>query len=232
MPRLFQGSPMNSHKKVYKSFTMQITILGAAGRIGQEVVRQALKAGYQVKVLVRNPDKMGELKDKVDIVKGNLLDPLSVEEAMNGSKAVINLSGAAKEPDQVLKFQEIGKILVQKLKELRISRLINISAAVAILPGEKLEFKRRVLRFITYLFYKEMKEVQDTVMEIILKEKDIDWTLIRPAFITDKNGSKNVLINDKRLPGLTVTLQDLGKFTVDQVSSSEWIRKAPMITSV
>jgi len=211
---------------------MQITILGAAGRIGKEVVRQALKAGYTVKVLVRNPDKLGDLNEKVEIIQGNLLDPLSVGKAMNGSKVVINLSGAAKEPDQVTKFQGIGKILVEKLKEQGISRLINISAAVAILPGESLEFRRKVLRLITYTFYREMKQVQDTVMEIILKEKDINWTLIRPAFITDKTGTGNIVTNDKKLPGLSVTLQDLGKFIVDQVGSTEWIRKAPMIASV
>src|SRR3977135_4427925 len=102
---------------------MQITILGAAGRIGKEVVKEALKAGYQVKVLVRNPDKLGELKERVEIVEGNLLDPLSVEKAMDGSRVVINLSGAAKEPDQVIKFQKIGKILVEKLKEQGITRL-------------------------------------------------------------------------------------------------------------
>jgi hypothetical protein len=56
--------------------------------------------------------------------------------------------------------------------------------------------------------------------------------LIRPAFISDKTGSGDIVINDKKLPGLTVTLQDLGKFIVDQVGSSEWIRKAPMIASV
>jgi putative NADH-flavin reductase len=210
---------------------MQITILGAAGRIGKEVVKEALKAGYQVKVLVRNPDKLGELKEKVEIVEGNLLDPLSVEKAMDGSRVVINLSGAAKEPDQVIKFQKIGKILVEKLKEQGITRLINISAAVAILPNERLEFKRRVLRLITYLFYKEMKQVQDTVMAIILNEKDIDWTLIRPAFITDKKSTGKVLTSDRKLPGLSVTLQDLGEFIVEHVRSTQWIKKAPMLAS-
>jgi putative NADH-flavin reductase len=210
---------------------MQITIFGAAGRIGKEVVKEALKAGYHVKVLVRNPDKLGELKEKVQIVEGNLLDPLSVERAMNGSRVVINVSGAAKEPDQVIKFQKIGKILVEKLKELGITRLINISAAVAILPKERLEFRRRVLRLITYIFYKEMKQVQDTVMAIILNEKDIDWTLIRPAFITDKKSTGEVLINDRKLPGLSVTLQDLAEFIVEQVRSTQWIKKAPMLAS-
>jgi uncharacterized protein len=211
---------------------MQITILGAAGRIGKAVVRESLKAGYQVKVLVRNPEKMSDLKEKVIIVKGNLLDPLLVGEAMQGSSAVVNMSGAAKEPDQVLRFQKIGKIVIEQLKESGITRLINISAAVAIQPGEKLEFRRRILRIITYLFYKEMKQVQDTVMAIILDEKDLDWTLIRPAFITNKISKGEISVNDHKLPGLSVSLEDLARFIVEQISSTQWIRKAPMIASM
>lgn len=211
---------------------MQITILGAAGRIGQAVVSEALKAGYQVKVLVRNPNKLEGLQERLQVVQGNLLDPFAVKSAMEGSRVVINLSGAAKEPDQLLKFQQIGKILVCQLKEAGITQLINISAAVAIMPNEKLELKRRALRVITYLFYKEMKQVQDTIMDIILNEKEIDWTLIRPAFITDKKSSGKVLIDDKKLPGLSVTLQDLAVFIVEQISSTQWIKKAPMIVSL
>ena len=47
---------------------MQITIIGAAGRIGQEVVRDALQKGYNIKVLVRNPEWLGGLKSYVEII--------------------------------------------------------------------------------------------------------------------------------------------------------------------
>lgn len=210
---------------------MQITVLGAAGRIGQEVVRSALIKDYKIRVLVRNPDKLGKLKDQVEVIQGNLLNATLVEEAMMGSEAVINLSGAAKEPDQILKFERIGHILIEKLKAQRIKRLINISADVAILPMEKLELRRRVLRMITYLFYKDMKHVQDTVMKIIIAENEIDWTLIRPAFITDKPRTGNIILNDRKLPGMSVTLPDLGQFIVNQVESRDWIHKGPMIAS-
>jgi uncharacterized protein YbjT (DUF2867 family) len=61
---------------------MQITILGSTGPIGKAVVHEALKLNYQVKVLVRNPDKLGELKEKIEIVKGNLLDASSVRKSI------------------------------------------------------------------------------------------------------------------------------------------------------
>src|ERR1700694_739519 len=81
-----------------KKFIMQITILGSTGQVGKVVINEALKLGYQVKVLARDPEKLGELKEKVEIVKGDLLDELSVGKALEGSKAVINVSGAVKEP--------------------------------------------------------------------------------------------------------------------------------------
>ena len=133
---------------------MQITILGSTGQVGKAVIKEALKLGYQVKVLARDPEKLGELKEKVKIVKGDLLDELSVERAFEGSEAIINVSGAVKEPDQLQKFQKIAKILIDKMKQQGITRLINISLAVISLPQEKLDFKRKALRVLVNLFFK------------------------------------------------------------------------------
>ena len=210
---------------------IQITILGSTGQVGKAVVNAALKLGYRVKVLVRDPEKLGKLKEKVAVVKGNLLDKLSVEKAFEGSKAVINVSGAVKEPEQLQKFQKIGKILVDKMKQQGITRLINISLAVISLPREKLDFKRKILRILVNLFFKQKKLIQEAVMKIILNEKDIAWTFVRPAFFSNKTGTGKVLADDKKMQGTTIMLEDLGMFMVEQVTSDEWLRKAPLVAS-
>jgi putative NADH-flavin reductase len=210
---------------------MQITILGSTGQVGKAVVNAALRLGYEVKVLVRDPAKLGELKEKVAIVKGDLLDELSVEKAFEGSKAVINVSGAVKEPDQLQKFKKIGKILVDKMKQQGITRLINISLAVIPLPFEKLDFKRKFLSVLVNLFFRQKKLIQEAVMTIILNEKDIAWTFVRPAFFSNNTGTGKVLADDKKMPGTTITLEDLGMFMAEQVTSAEWIRKAPLVAS-
>jgi putative NADH-flavin reductase len=210
---------------------MQITILGSTGQVGKAVLNAALKLGHTVKVLVREPEKLGKLKEKVAIVKGDLLDELSVEKAFEGSKAVINVSGAVKEPDQLQKFRQIGKILVDKMKQQGITRLINISLAVISLPLEKLDFKRKLLRVPVSLFFKQKKLIQEVVMEIILNEKDIAWTFVCPAFFSNGAGTGKVLADDKKMPGTTITLEDLGMFMAEQVISAEWIRKAPLVAS-
>ena len=210
---------------------MQITILGASGQVGKATLREALSKGYQVKVLVRTPDKLGDLKDKVIIIKGDLLDSLSVEQALQGSVAVINAAGGVKEPEQYNKFRLIGNILTEKMKKLGIKRLINISGAVISLPTEKLDIKRRIMKVFVSLIFRQMKQAQEAILPIILSDNDISWTFVRAAMISKKQGTGKILASDKQMPGTTIMLEDLGKFMVEQITSTEWIKKAPMVAS-
>ena len=210
---------------------MQITILGASGQVGKATLREALSKGYQVKVLVRTPDKLGDLKDKVTIIKGDLLDSLSVEQALQGSVAVINAAGGVKEPEQYNKFRLIGNILTEKMKKLGIKRLINISGAVISLPTEKLDIKRRIMKVFVSLIFRQMKQAQEAILPIILSDNDISWTFVRAAMISKKQGTGKILASDKQMPGTTIMLEDLGKFMVEQITSTEWVKKAPMVAS-
>ncbi|QHV95670.1 NAD(P)-dependent oxidoreductase [Spirosoma endbachense] len=210
---------------------MQITILGSTGQVGKVVMAQALKSGYQIKVLVRDPEKLGYLKEKVHVVAGNLLDEASVEKSLTGSVAVINVSGAVKEPDQLKKFKKIGDVLVSKMKQQGIKRLINISLAVIQLPQEKLDFKRKAIRVLVNLFFKEKKLVNEAIMAAVLEEKDLEWTFVRPAFFSTKPGSGVVLADDTKMQGTTIMLEDLAMFLVQQITSTEWMKKAPLVSS-
>ena len=210
---------------------MQITILGASGQVGKATLREALSKGYQVKVLVRSPDKLGDLKEKVTIIKGDLLDGMSVEQALQGSVVVINAAGGVKEPDQYKKFQLIGTILTEKMKLLGITRLINISGAVMNLPTEKLDLKRKIMKVFVSLIFRQMKQAQEAILPIIINDSNVSWTFVRAAMISKKPGTGKVLANDKQMPGTTIMLEDLGKFIVEQITSTEWIKKAPLVAS-
>ncbi len=210
---------------------MQITILGSTGQVGKAVLREALNLGYQVTVLVRSPEKLDDLKGKVKIVQGDLLDPFAVEKALEGSKAVINAAGGVKEPDQFKKFQQIGGILVEKMKHHGIKRLVNISGAVMNLPNERLDFKRKLMKVFVRLFFNQMKQAQEGILPMIVNDKEIIWTFVRAAMISGKTGTRKVLADDTKMPGTTIMLDDLGMFMAEQIASAEWINKAPLVAS-
>ncbi len=62
-----------------------ILILGATGYVGSKLIPLLLKAGHNVRVLVRDPAKLpSSFKDKVDIVQGDVLDRSSLPLAFEG----------------------------------------------------------------------------------------------------------------------------------------------------
>jgi uncharacterized protein YbjT (DUF2867 family) len=62
---------------------MKILVTGGTGRIGSGVLRELRKRGADVRVLVRK--KGTSLPDGVEVAVGDLLDPVSVQKAMDGA---------------------------------------------------------------------------------------------------------------------------------------------------
>ncbi len=73
-----------------------ITVFGGSGFLGKYVIRELVKDGWRVRVPVRRPHTAQELKvignvGQVQLVQANLRFAKSVERAVEGSDAVINL---------------------------------------------------------------------------------------------------------------------------------------------
>ncbi len=73
-----------------------ITVFGGSGFLGKYVIRELVKEGWRVRVPVRRPHTAQELKvignvGQVQLVQANLRFAKSVERAVQGSDAVINL---------------------------------------------------------------------------------------------------------------------------------------------
>jgi uncharacterized protein YbjT (DUF2867 family) len=61
---------------------MKVLVVGAAGRVGSEVVKALLQRGAGVRALTRKQPKPGAFPDGVEIAVGDLNDPVSTAEAM------------------------------------------------------------------------------------------------------------------------------------------------------
>ena len=90
---------------------MRILAIGGAGNVGSEVVKELLKRGAHVDVLVRKPD--AKVPQGARAVVGDLLDPVSVEKALDGVDKLYLLNAVT--PDELTQGL-IAYDLARKLK--------------------------------------------------------------------------------------------------------------------
>jgi uncharacterized protein YbjT (DUF2867 family) len=74
-----------------------ILLTGASGVVGSELLPALLADGHEVRVLVRDPRKLGENRVNVQIALGDLSDPFSMRHAMRGVDTVIHLAATIRD---------------------------------------------------------------------------------------------------------------------------------------
>lgn len=212
---------------------MNITILGATGFLGRHLVKQALGRGYQVRVLVRNPTKLGALADQVEVVRGDVFDEKPLEEAVRGADAVLSAVGPPNYGtiDPAL-YKRGMQSIVAVLDRQSVRRYIHTGGAVH--PGGENEAwspGRRLLRLFLNLVARPVLTAKSWEWEV-LKASDLDWTLVRPPRIREGGATKCIAADARRLARTQVNVEDLASFMLDQVTEPTWIRLAPLVASI
>jgi nucleoside-diphosphate-sugar epimerase len=118
-----------------------ILITGGTGFLGSYIIRQLIEKGYQVRAIRRShklpPYVPNEIFDKVEWVDGDVLDVVSLEDAMNGVDTVIHaaaiVSFISSEKKQMYKINVEGTANVVNIAlEKNIRRFVHISSIAAL----------------------------------------------------------------------------------------------------
>lgn len=112
-----------------------ITVFGGSGFLGRHVTRTLAKRGYRVRAAVRRPDLAGHLQPLGDVgqivaVQANLRYRDSIERAVAGADAVINLVGILSESGKqsFAAVQEFGARAVAEACKAQGIPLVHVSA--------------------------------------------------------------------------------------------------------
>jgi NADH dehydrogenase len=98
-----------------------ILVTGATGTVGQALVPKLLERGDEVRVLVRDPRKLGRLRVEVRIALGDLgelADPRVLRQALRGVDSVVHLAAAIRDQPTAT---------VEELNGLATARLLRAS---------------------------------------------------------------------------------------------------------
>ncbi|MFG2500005.1 NAD(P)-dependent oxidoreductase [Streptomyces sp. NPDC048441] len=163
---------------------MKLTVFGATGGIGGEIVRQALAAGHEVTAVVRDPSRLDATGDGLEVFRADLADPEALRAAVAGRDAVLSGLGPRKKADAGI-AAELTRSVVHAMEAEGVRRLVVVSAGPV---GPAPERQPVIDRIAGSLVSKILKPVYDDLraMEAELARSATDWTSVRPPRLQDK----------------------------------------------
>ncbi len=142
---------------------MKILVTGGTGHVGSEVVKQLQKRKADIRLLVKKEDT--PVPAGVEKVVGDLLDPVSIQKAMEGVDKLYLLNAVL--PDELTQ----GLIAYDLAKKLKLSHVVYHSVF-------RVEHFKDVPHFASKL-----------AIEAALREFDVPFTVIRPNYFMQNDAS-------------------------------------------
>src|ERR1700684_2710745 len=142
---------------------MKILVIGGTGNVGSEVVKELQKRDTDLRLLVRKED--APTPGGVEVAIGDLLDPVSVEKAMDGVDKLYLLNSVS--PDELTQ----GLIAYDLAKKLKLRHVVYHSVF-------RVEHFKDVPHFASKL-----------AIENALREFDVPFTIIRPNYFSQNDAT-------------------------------------------
>lgn len=213
---------------------MKIVVFGASGGTGRELVRQAVERGHQVTAFVRNPHKLpADAQNTVRPVVGDALDARAVASAVEGQDAVLSALGPRTLGKDPLLVESMRHILAA-MQQHGVRRLIVLGAS-GVTPGaaRNLSAPVRLLQKVIAATVLKNPFAAQRAMQEQIHQSDTDWTVVQPPRLLNSPGRGKWRVEADALParGLTIARADVASFMLAQLSSPEWVRKSPYLSS-
>jgi uncharacterized protein YbjT (DUF2867 family) len=137
---------------------MTILVTGGTGKVGSEVIKELSKRGAKVRALVRKMGPSAQFPQGVEVVVGDMLDPVSVLKALDGVEKLYLLNGVS--ADELTQ----GLIAYGLAKKLKLKHVVYHSV-----------FKAEQFKDVPHFASK-------VVIEGALRQFEVPYTIIRPNY--------------------------------------------------
>ncbi|HEX8035651.1 MAG TPA: SDR family oxidoreductase [Ktedonobacterales bacterium] len=189
---------------------MKLTVFGATGGTGAHVVRLALEAGYHVTAVARDPARVDIHHDHLRVLRGDVLDFASVDQAVSGQDAVISCLGATGREKPITIYSAGTDNILRAMQASGVKRFLCISANPLVVGNGDALLDRLILKPIVRQIFKE-SYADLRHMEAEVHRSDLDWTIMRPPRLLNRppTGRYRVAF-DRNLPhGRSIARADL-----------------------
>jgi putative NADH-flavin reductase len=202
---------------------MRLTVFGATGGVGGQIVRQALDRGSAVTAVVRDPARLSVTHPALRTVR---MSDLEAAIHLRGSDAVLSGIGPRGRHDGPVASTVTRRIL-SAMRDADVRRLVVVSAApVGSAPSGEGFVNRRVLLPVISAVFKEVY-ADLRVMEADLADSGTDWTVVRPPKLVNKplSGHYRTAVGANVARGSTISRADVAHAMLAALDDPATIRQ-------
>jgi len=182
---------------------VKLTIFGSTGGTGRQLVTQALAAGHHVVAVARRPEAVTTTHERLRVVRGDALDPSSIEKAVTDADAVVSALGIGyrRTATQVYSVGTMNVMAAMRKGNAAGRRLLCVSTIGLVIPADGPVLQRLIFRQVLHRLLRKPYEDMSR-MEHAVRRSGLDWTIVRAARLTNgpHTGRYRVAVN-QGLPG-------------------------------
>ena len=204
---------------------MRVLVIGATGGTGAQLVSQGLGRRWHVTALVRTPGKLTVAHPSLRVVKGDVLDPPSIEPAIRGQDAVLSALGHKRWLGPTRILSEGTRNILRAMESCGVRRLVcETSLGVGTSWGRLgLSYTLFVVPFILPFYYWDKGR-----QEAIIKASTLEWTIVQPGILTNgpaRSTYRHGTGIGNWLWSVRISRADAAAFMLDELTERRYVRQ-------
>lgn len=203
---------------------MIVTVFGATGLVGKQIVKQALIKGYVVRAYGRNVFTAGfREEENLKLVTGAAFDKGQIKDSLKGADAVLSALGGAN--DFTDKTRSLGmKYITEQMEKTGVKRIVAVGG-MGILESDTEE-----VIMDTPDFPKNFIAVSQEHWKAYqyLKESGLDWTMVCPPNILDAESTGLFHVQANTVPAtnnMKINAGDLAMFMLQEITQDKFVKQ-------
>lgn len=204
---------------------MKLVVFGATGATGRELVGLALEQGHAVTAFARDPAKLGLSHPNLSVIRGDVLDPASVQRAVHGQEAVLCTIGAGAKRGTLR--ADGTRNIAGAMEKAGVRRLVCQSSYGVGDTRDKLSF---LLKYVLVPLVLRHAFADHEAQERVIRQSRLDWTIVRPVGLV--KGPKTGIYRHGNLGAAaparaTISHADVAEFMLKQLTEGTYLRQTP-----
>lgn len=206
---------------------MKLTVFGARGPTGHQVVDQAVERGHTVTAVVQSTAPESRFSDAVQVVEADVYAGDDIEETLSEETVVCNLFRHSKLTASDYRAVS-GQMILDAMESTGCSRYLTVVPAVVRREGEPCGIGESLAVALYRLLHPlAAEDAADHVADV--QRSDLDWTVIRVLRLTDGTMTRQYKTGDLKLGVGSVSYGDVASFLLDCCERGIYLRMQPKI---